>query len=143
MPESWRATGQFDDLLGAGQRIDGGAQDVSLHVLVEFAAALLQIDQLGLGLKRVEQDHATILGQTQTWRHMRRPGFVGLALAANSLSRAAASGAGLPAPRSFSNLLGGRPIDQRVGDLFPFVALRTQVAHAIAFDLPFCASSCM
>ena len=97
--------GQFDDLPGAGNGIDRGPQDVALHVLVKLAAALLQFHQLGLGLKRVEQDHAAVVGQAQPGRNVRRPGFIGLPLSFQLLVERYDFRAGLPAARSSSYLL--------------------------------------
>ena len=129
--------GQLDDLFRLGHGIDGGAQDVALHVPVEFPAALLQLDQLGLGLKSIEQDDAAIVGQSKSGRHVRRPGLVRLAFRFEFLVEGDSLRGGLARGTVFFVLVGRGPVHHRFGDFFPLIALGTQVAHAIALDLPF------
>ena len=124
-------------LLGAGQRVDGGAQDIRLLVVGELAAGLLDFVQLRLVLKGVEQEHAAVFRQAQAGRNSAASAPLRLSARLRALCRV---GRPREAERLQSSLLvfvGGVPVDQVLGDLLPFAALGAVVADAVAFNFVF------
>ena len=71
---------QFHSLLGASQRVNRTLKNIPLHVAVEVAAVLSQLDQLRLALIGIEKHNAAVFGETQPWRDVRRMNLVGLPL---------------------------------------------------------------
>ena len=73
----------------------------------------------------------------QAGRDLRSFGLLGAAFGFDFLVQFNRLGSGRAGGPIFFEFVSSRPIHQRVGQLFPFVTLGAQVAHAITFDFPF------
>ena len=129
---------EFDGLLESGDGIDGAAEDVALGIAVDVAGGLLNLDDLRLALKIVEQKDAGIFGQAKSGRDVREVRLPRARLRARVLCRVAtASGDGGAGGAIFLVFVGGGPVDERVGEFFPLFAFGAVVADAVAFDFIF------
>jgi hypothetical protein len=94
---------------------------------------LLHFDQLGLALKVIEQEHAGVFWEAETGSDLGKVGPFGFAISVSFLIEGGGLGDG-GGEAVFLILFGGRPIDQRGGKFFPFIAFGALVAYAVPFD---------
>ena len=132
---------ELDDLVGARERVDGGAQEVVGGVAVEIAVGLGQGDQLGGAAEGVEGEGAVLLRQPKIFGDLgREGGAVGLLLEQLGVDGGSLLGIGvgvggvgcglgvLPLPA-----VGRVEVDQRDRNLFfGSPALGADVVHDLA-----------
>ena len=121
--------------MGAGERIDSGADQIVGGVAVEVTLGLGEGDELGSAVEVVEREDAVVLGEVEVGKHLgRERGAVGLFFeqlgaedgSLGSFGRGGASG--LPAA-------GGFEVNQRGWDLFfGAAAFGALVADDVADD---------
>ena len=90
---------EFDGLLGAGDGIDGAAEDVAFGVAVDVAGGLLNFVELRLALEIVEQEDAGIFGEAQSGSDLRKLGFLEFVLVFEFFVELDGFGDGAPAAR--------------------------------------------
>jgi len=85
---------------------------------------------LRLAFEIVEQEDAGIFGKMQPGRNLRKLGLVEFSLVLDFFVDRGGLGDGGPGSAVFLVLFGGRPVDQRAGDLFPLVAFTSYFVTA-------------
>lgn len=114
-------TFELDDLVGAGEGVDGGAEDVVGGVAIEIAAGLDEGDKLRSGLEGVEDEDAVLDGKSEVGGDLRGEcGAIGFLFEEFGVEdgglggfRAVGCGGGvasLPAVRGFEVDEGGREL---------------------------------
>src|SRR5258707_12153035 len=112
------------------QRFNGRAQDVPSSMLVEFSAVLLQLQQLRLALKSVQQEHTTAFRKAHSGGRGRSCRLSGFIIPGNLLHACRALGLAL-----LVVLFRGWPINQTVRNSFPGETLGAVIAHAASRKL--------
>src|SRR5205807_3900490 len=106
-----------------------------LHILVYLAATLLQLVELRLSLKVIQQQNSPVIGKTKPRRDCGRPRFVGLPLGFEFLIKRGSFGRSHAAGSVLLPLLGRGPVDQTFRNLFPLASLGAQVPNPVALNL--------
>jgi len=88
-------------------------------------------------LKVVEQKDAGVFGKTEAWGDEREGGFCFFRFVLEFLIELDGFGGRGGGGALVLVFVGGGPVDKRVGEFFPFFALRAVVADAVSFDLLF------
>ncbi len=128
---------EFDGLFDPGHGIDGATEDIGFGVAAYVAGGLLDFQNLRLALEAVEQKYSGVFGEAESGGHLRQLGFLQFAFLFEFLVELRGFGDGGSGGAIFLIFLGGRPVDQRVGEFFPIIAFGAEVADAVAFDLIF------
>jgi len=126
---------EFDGLFQAGECT---AENVGSGTLVDVAGGLLDFDNFRFALKTVEQKYAGIVGQAKSGGDLGELRFLAVALLFDFLVELDGFGGGLSGSALSFVFFGGGPVDEVGGEFLPVIALRAQVADAVAFDLIFC-----
>ena len=127
---------QLNRLPGTGDGIDGRAQNVPLTVLIDLAVALLQLDQLRLVLKGIQQHDTAIVRQTQTGCDVRRLGLIRTAFGRQLFVQIYRLRGRSTRSTVFLVFVRCLPIHQGFRHFLPLVTFRAQVAHPIALHFP-------
>src|SRR5215469_12069895 len=126
--------GQFNHLLGAGYGIDRRPQNIALCILLHLSGVLIDGHQLRFVLKIIEQKDAAFVRQLQARCNMRAPQLLLFPLRFQLAIKFDDFGSRRPLGPVFFVLIGRFPIDQRLRQFFPLVALGAQVAHPLSLD---------
>jgi hypothetical protein len=129
----------LDVPLDATDRVEGPADKTAFRGLGHIEGVLLDLDQLRFALKTVEQENTRIVRQVQSGGNLGKGGgFLGCAFIRDffvELHRLGhGCGAGSPV---FFVFVGGGPVDQRLGEFLPFLALGAEISNPVALHFVF------